>query len=644
MFAFGYWHPGKRELLLARDRFGKKPVYYAPFGNNGIEGLAFASELRALLVHPRVRAERSMDPIALTQYLAHEFVPAPRSILANVRKLEPGQILRWRDGRGLSLVPYYTPRHHRETRGRTGDLVKHFTTLVEEATRDRLVADVPVGVFLSGGLDSSFIAACATKVHSRVKTFAIGFDDPSFDESEHARVVAKHLGTEHVEERLSASAMLDIVPSTLDWIDEPFADSSFVPTSLLARIARRHVTVALGGDGGDEILAGYPTFQVERALGWMPPPADRAGFHGARHGCDRDAVGQELLARVQDAAVRAGARRSRRAPTRAMARPDAPRHDGRAADTGVRRSLGARVRRRGRRHTRHHRSVRRRDRVLPSRVSRRRGAHQGRSRDDAGLARSAGATAGHARRRVLPRARSEPADPRQRDEVAHAQGHHADRAAVDHGAARRRASVRRWVHGCAGRCARCCSTPSRRRICAPRDGFVPRRSNRCSTRISPDVATTARRSGRCSCSSTGGSVGSRDPRRVDRAGRCAARARGRRARVALGHRQGRSAPFDPATRSRRGRPRTRRRGDHRRSPRAGGRRGACARRVGRTAVARPRFVPTDVRRRQRRRPARTVRSAPRPADRHRSDPTCCAGISTVFATSASTSRTSCSIT
>lgn len=270
MFAFAYWHPGRRELLLARDRFGEKPLYYAPFGDNGIEGLAFASELRALLSHPRVRAERELDPIALSQYLAHEFVPAPRSILANVRKLMPGEILRWQDGRGQSVVPYYFPRYHRDSRGRESTLVKRFTSLVEDATRDRLVADVPVGIFLSGGLDSAFIAACATRVHSRVMTFSIGFEDPSFDESAHARVVARHLGTEHVEERLSASAMLDVVPSSLDWLDEPFADSSFVPTCLLSSAARRHVTVALGGDGGDELLAGYPTFQVDRALRWMP--------------------------------------------------------------------------------------------------------------------------------------------------------------------------------------------------------------------------------------------------------------------------------------------------------------------------------------------------------------------------------------
>jgi asparagine synthase (glutamine-hydrolysing) len=282
MFAFAHWDGDARRLTLARDRFGKKPLYYAPFGPDGREGIAFASELRALLAHPRVREERTLDPAALAQYLVHECVPAPRSILANVRKLLPGECLTWEEGRGLARESYYAPRFHRDTRGDANALAAEFTRLVERATADRLVADVPVGVFLSGGLDSSFIAACAARVHPRVKTFAIGFDEPSFDESAHARAVARHLGTEHVEERLSIATMLDVLPGALDWLDEPFADSSFVPTSLLARVARREVTVALGGDGGDEILAGYPTFVADRAVGWMPAlpePLARAARH-----------------------------------------------------------------------------------------------------------------------------------------------------------------------------------------------------------------------------------------------------------------------------------------------------------------------------------------------------------------------------
>jgi asparagine synthase (glutamine-hydrolysing) len=159
------------------------------------------------------------------------------------------------------------------------ELAAELTKRTEDAVRARLVADVPVGVFLSGGLDSSFLAACATRVHPRVKTFTVGFDDESFDESEHARLVARHLGTEHVEHRLATQALLEIVPSTLDWMDEPFADSSLVPTTLLAREARQEVKVALGGEGGDELLAGYPTFVVDQALGHLPVwPSALAGL------------------------------------------------------------------------------------------------------------------------------------------------------------------------------------------------------------------------------------------------------------------------------------------------------------------------------------------------------------------------------
>ncbi len=272
MFAFGHWSARERRLLLARDRFGKKPLYYAPFGPEGRGGLAFASELRALLVVPEVRAGARVDATALAQFMTHEYVPAPRSILENVRKLLPGEALVWRDGGPIARRAYYAPPFGaRRAGGDPDELAGELTRLVTLATNDRLVADVPVGVFLSGGLDSSFVAACAVRAHPRVKTFAIGFDDPSFDESSHARAVAEHLGTEHVEERLSAAALLDVVPGALDWLDEPFADSSFLPTCLLARVARRHVTVALGGDGGDEILAGYPTFVAARASNWLPP-------------------------------------------------------------------------------------------------------------------------------------------------------------------------------------------------------------------------------------------------------------------------------------------------------------------------------------------------------------------------------------
>ena len=281
MFAFGFWDVRSRELLLARDRFGKKPLYYAPLGGERApDGVVFASELRALLAHPRVRAERAVDPAAVAQYLVHEAVPAPRSILANVRKLPAGSLARWSERDGLRVERWYAPPFGMRLTGDHHELAGELRRRVERAVERRLVADVPVGVFLSGGLDSSFLAACAVETHPRVKTFSIGFEDPSFDESEHALSVARHLGTDHHAETLSPAALVDLVAPTLDRMDEPHADSSILPTTLLARLARRHVTVALGGDGGDETLAGYPTFVADDALRLVPEHPSAAWLAG----------------------------------------------------------------------------------------------------------------------------------------------------------------------------------------------------------------------------------------------------------------------------------------------------------------------------------------------------------------------------
>ena len=274
MFAFGHWRASDRALTLARDRFGKKPLYYAPLGDDaGRGGVAFASELAALLVHPEVRARREVDPVAVAQYLVHEFVPQPRSILAQVRKLGPGERLRWTARDGITRDRWWAPRMGVRLRGDERELTAELSRRVERAVSRRLVADVPVGVFLSGGIDSSFVAACAAASHPRVKTFAIGFEDPSFDESAHAELVARHLGTDHVTEVLSERALIDLVAPTLDAMDEPHADSSILPTTMLARLARRDVTVALGGDGGDETLAGYPTFVADQVLSRLPSSA-----------------------------------------------------------------------------------------------------------------------------------------------------------------------------------------------------------------------------------------------------------------------------------------------------------------------------------------------------------------------------------
>ncbi|MBK6535446.1 MAG: asparagine synthase (glutamine-hydrolyzing) [Deltaproteobacteria bacterium] len=282
MFAFGHWSARDRALTLVRDRFGKKPLYYAPLGDDsGRGGVAFASELSALLVHPEVRARREVDPVAVAQYLVHEFVPQPRSILAQVRKLGPGERLRWSAREGITHERWWAPRTGVRLRGDERELTQELSRRVERAVSRRLVADVPVGVFLSGGIDSSFVAACAAATHPRVKTFAIGFDDPSFDESAHAELVARHLGTDHVTEVLSERALIDLVAPTLDAMDEPHADSSILPTTMLARLARRDVTVALGGDGGDEILAGYPTFVADQVLSRLPTSATAGRLLGA---------------------------------------------------------------------------------------------------------------------------------------------------------------------------------------------------------------------------------------------------------------------------------------------------------------------------------------------------------------------------
>ncbi len=281
MFAFAYYREQERSLLLARDRQGEKPLYYAPFGDHGREGIAFASELRSLLVHPRVRAERALDPVAIGQYLLHEFVPAPRSILAGVKKLPAGHYLEWSAERGTEIAPWDTgpeatwpPPRDRDARD-PDNLSRELLRLGEQSVRPRrLVADVPVGVLLSGGLDSSFVAVCAVRAAVGVRTFTIGFDEPSFEESGHARAVARHLGTVHSEQRLSGRAMLDLVPSVLDSTDEPFADSSMLPTTLLSRLAARSVKVVLGGDGGDRRPCSprYPTFVADQVLeGSLPP-------------------------------------------------------------------------------------------------------------------------------------------------------------------------------------------------------------------------------------------------------------------------------------------------------------------------------------------------------------------------------------
>jgi asparagine synthase (glutamine-hydrolysing) len=288
MFAFALWDARRRRLLAARDRMGKKPFYWALVPRPGGPLFAFASELRALLLVPGL--DRQVSPAALRQYLTFEYVPPPLTIVAGARKLDAGESLVLEGGEPR-VARYWNltfPERHQPIA--EPEAVEMLRTLLVRAVERRLVADVPLGAFLSGGIDSSAVVATMAELAGvdRVKTFAIGFTDRDFDESHHARAVADYLGTEHHEARLDERALLDALPAATEILDEPLADASLLPTSLLCQFTRGHVTVALSGDGGDELFAGYPTFLADpvgdlyfrapaalraladRAVGWLP--------------------------------------------------------------------------------------------------------------------------------------------------------------------------------------------------------------------------------------------------------------------------------------------------------------------------------------------------------------------------------------
>jgi asparagine synthase (glutamine-hydrolysing) len=260
MFAFALWDGGKRELVLARDRLGKKPLYYVDLGG----ALLFGSELKSLLQHPR--CPRRLDFASLSRYLALEYVPTPHSILEGIRKLPAGHLLRWQDG-SIVLEQYWDLSFDHDRQSHSDEeYIEEFRWRFRESVRRRLISDVPLGAFLSGGIDSSSVVAMMVDLlpQGAVRTFSIGFTERSFDESHHARQVARHLGTHHHEDVFTPQVLLDLLPTVSDFLDEPFADASVLPTYLLSRFTRESVTVALGGDGSDELLAGYPTFPADR--------------------------------------------------------------------------------------------------------------------------------------------------------------------------------------------------------------------------------------------------------------------------------------------------------------------------------------------------------------------------------------------
>jgi asparagine synthase (glutamine-hydrolysing) len=262
MFAFAIWDGTRQRLFLARDRFGEKPLYYA--AQPGF--LAFASELSALARHPSVST--ALDLRALQKFFAYGYLPGATALYTGTRKLPAGHHLTLDLAGGEPrVVRYWRFRiESDETLGRRAEagLVEELRALLVTAVGRRLISDVPLGLFLSGGLDSSSVlwAAAQHLPPASIKSFTIGFTEPSFDESAHARRVAKHFGTEHHERILDLATARDLVPAVLGRLDEPLGDASLLPTYLLSEFTRQHVTVALSGDGGDELFAGYDPFKA----------------------------------------------------------------------------------------------------------------------------------------------------------------------------------------------------------------------------------------------------------------------------------------------------------------------------------------------------------------------------------------------
>jgi asparagine synthase (glutamine-hydrolysing) len=253
MFAIALWDRRNRTLLLARDRVGIKPLHYTE--HHG--GLAFGSEIKSLLASGR--HERSLSPAALDHYLSFLYTPADATIFRGIRKLPPGHLLRWEDGH-LSVRRYWQLPAEESFAGSIEEATEQLTAVLADAVKSHLVSDVPIGALLSGGVDSSLVVGLMARASSQpIKTFSIGFDDPAFDELDAARHVAQLFATDHHEFVVRPDA-LSVIDSLVEHFDEPFGDSSAIPTWYVSQMARRHVTVVLSGDGGDELFGGYDRY------------------------------------------------------------------------------------------------------------------------------------------------------------------------------------------------------------------------------------------------------------------------------------------------------------------------------------------------------------------------------------------------
>jgi len=257
MFAFAIWDTKKERLFIARDRMGEKPLHFGVFDGT----LIFGSELKTILSHPK--SKRELNDEAMQRYLALEYVPSPHSMFKGISKLPPAHFMLVQNGE-MRIERYWLPKTDVMdiSEQEAGDKL---IQLLGRSTELRLISEVPLGVFLSGGIDSSAIAALAQTYSAKpIKTFSIGFADKSFDESEHALAVAKHIGSQHEVVTFSPEMGFETLTELWDTLDEPLADASIVPTFFLSKMTKRHVTVALAGEGGDELFGGYPTYQAHK--------------------------------------------------------------------------------------------------------------------------------------------------------------------------------------------------------------------------------------------------------------------------------------------------------------------------------------------------------------------------------------------
>ena len=294
MFAFAIWDRRSQRLMLARDRLGVKPLHYAITPS----GLLFGSEIKALLSSGEIDSEP--DLTSLHQFLLWQCIPSPRTGFRRIQKLPPASVLTWQAGSEISIQKYWHLDYGQPIVRETNELAEQVRSLVQEATSLRLIADVPVGIFLSGGIDSACVLAAARKTnYGKIQTFSVTFGNQDFDESRYARLLAKRFETEHHEFHVTPNVM-DLLPEMAALFDEPFADAAAIPTYYLAKLTSEHVKVALSGDGGDEAFAGYQRYLALKVLGWLSRVPGRLSLGALRGLLPYDSAERSKLRYVRE--------------------------------------------------------------------------------------------------------------------------------------------------------------------------------------------------------------------------------------------------------------------------------------------------------------------------------------------------------